>query len=63
MQIRFDRSKDTVLAMCSCGWREIRSSQAAADLAAVNHIDRAHFEPDVDFRAAKYRAAKRRKNS
>lgn len=60
MRIKFDRSKDTVLALCSCGWREIRGSQASADAAALEHIDRAHAGPDIDFRAFRHRATRRR---
>lgn len=45
MHIRFDRSDSSVLALCTCGWRDIATTQAAADLAAMDHLDRAHPVP------------------
>ncbi len=44
--IRFDRTNETVLVHCACGWRQLARSIEGADQAAHDHIYVAHPAPD-----------------
>lgn len=41
---RVDSSRDAQLAVCSCGWRELRSSRTAARAAITEHVGNCHPE-------------------
>lgn len=44
--IRFDRTSRSVVACCSCGARDVFTSQSVADGWAVAHVMTAHPDPD-----------------
>lgn len=47
--IWFDRTQRSVVAGCTpCGRREVFTSQAAADAWALDHVYRAHPNPDLE---------------
>lgn len=46
--IHFDRTPRSVVAVCSCGARDVFTCTAAAESWARIHIERAHPDPSRD---------------
>jgi hypothetical protein len=40
--MKFDRSLETTLADCPCGWRVLRTSKADCERAALDHVLAVH---------------------
>lgn len=42
MRIRFDRTPNSVVAVCDCGWRALTLTVPAADVLATSHVMATH---------------------
>ncbi|ERH31096.1 hypothetical protein QU668_10585 [Schaalia sp. HMT-877] len=58
-RIRLDRSASSVLAVCSCGWRDISVTESGARALACAHESACHPETQVARQAACHARARR----